>query len=136
MSQNTPQYTQKQLTELLRKVAAESISMDDSGELITYAEKLARVVWQKAVGYTETQYKNGETFEKIHPPAAWAIQMLMDRLEGKVTTVSEEGPERLSAADRVGALCVSTVNNLTEEVAPQPKGPPPIRPKSEDSDDG
>lgn len=136
MGKEKLRYNQKELTAFLRQVASEAETVNDDGDLVTNAEKLARVIWKKALGYVESQNRNGETFEKIHPPTQWAIQLLMERLEGKVANAVEDKEQTVTAADRVGELCVETVNRLTEQVAPAPKGPPPLRPKSEGSDDG
>lgn len=122
-------FSKKQLTEHLMAVAQECETVDDEGNLVTNAEKLARVIWKKAVGYTETLNRGGDTVEKVHPPAAWAIQLLLDRIEGKVTATAEEREERLTAADRVGELAVNTLNRLAATATAPPPGPPPLKPR-------
>jgi len=69
--------------------------------------------------------KPGYPVDKVHDAAAWAIQLLMDRMEGKAATIQPEAEKGISAVERIGELAVETVNRLTEE-AVGPPGPPPL----------
>jgi len=103
----------------------EPSTVTDGGDVVSNAEQLARTIWKKALGYTETRIKAGYPVDKVHDAAAWAIQLLMDRMEGKAATIQPEAEKGISAVERIGELAVETVNRLTEE-AVGPPGPPPL----------
>lgn len=127
-------YSSRELTEFLRKVAQEPCSITDDGDTISNAEHLARVIWKKAQGYTEVVHRGAESVEKVHPAASWAIQLLVERLDGKVATTVEKDENRISAADRVSELATKIVNEMALVHAPSQPGPPPLPRKDSDSD--
>ena len=81
MAKKRARYSTRKLTEHLRELAAEAESINDEGGVITKGEALARMLWAKALGYEETDPKTGVI--EAHKPAAWAIQLLWDRMEGR-----------------------------------------------------
>jgi hypothetical protein len=102
-----------QLTKLIKQIGNELHTVDDEGRSLTKIEVLARLVWDKSLGYTE---KIPETREETrHSPDKFFISMLWDRLEGKVPTVgkeSEEGKSKLS--DKIGEQQKKRLNQLAD----------------------
>jgi hypothetical protein len=100
----------------------------DSGETLTKAQVLARLIWKRALGYTEVECdkKTNEMREVKHPPEVWAIQLVYERLEGKVQQAAPpESSDRPTAAQRVSMLSAERINNLISTAAPA-SGPPPL----------
>lgn len=106
----------------IRDIAEEMTEFikDDDGELrmASKAEALARMVWKRGLGYTETQKDaNGEEIEIIHPPDRTYVAMLFDRMEGRVPQSLTEGEEKLTAAERVSEQGVSRINSVRDKSA-------------------
>ena len=75
----TKEITGKLLTKKLKELALDIIEIDPvADKAVTRAEKLAKVLWDHALGYTEktTENKTGLDVEIKHRPAAWAITFL------------------------------------------------------------
>ena len=102
-----------QLTKLIKQIGSEQHTIDDEGRSLTKIEVLARLVWDKSLGYIEKIPETGE--ETRHSPDKFFISMLWDRLEGKVPTVgkeSEEGKSKLS--DKIGEQQKKRLNQLAD----------------------
>ncbi len=106
--------TGKLLTKKLRELALDIIEIDPGSEKpTTRAEKLARVLWDHALGFIEqTTNKTGEIKEVRHSPAAWAITLLYDRLEGKVAPTSDPGTERPDLGEKLKATSAKRINRI------------------------
>ncbi len=105
--------TTVQLTKLIKQIGNEPHTVDNEGRSLTKIEVLARLVWDKALGYTERDPKTLE--DLIHASDKFFISMLWDRLEGKVPTVgkeSEEGKSKLS--DKIGEQQKKRLNQLAD----------------------
>jgi hypothetical protein len=127
-----PRYSGKELTRHLRELAAEAEGMSESGDVETKARALAALVWKKALGYKANEMR-GEAANRImveveHPPEAWAIQLIWNRLEGKEPQSSTEEGGKISAAEKVGELARDRVNTLATRVVGA-KPPPPKLPR-------
>ena len=110
---NPDKETKKVLAKPLEKLAHEQVDMTPDGEPLTRAQKLARIVWDGALGHEELNKTTGKT-EKI-PPCQWYINLLFDRLEGKtITKVVTKGKDRVPIAERVSALSKVKMNKLAE----------------------
>jgi len=111
-----PRYTGKELTKYLRQLAMEAESVADSGETITKAEALARLLWKKALGYSQMEWRGEadkrQMVEVYHPPESWAIQMIYERLEGKTPQATVDEAGKLTAAERVSELSKTRINAL------------------------
>lgn len=130
-----PRYTGKELTKFLRQLAMEAESSADDGTPQTKAEMLSRLLWKKALGYTAMELR-GEAANRVmaevyHPPESWAIQMIYERLEGKVANAAADEAGKLSAADRVSELARNRINALAGGGLPSEvrKPAPPKLPK-------
>jgi ethanolamine utilization protein EutP (predicted NTPase) len=101
------------LTKALEALSTQAVTQNDDGEIITRAERLAELVWQYALGFTDTDVKTGK--EVVHRPATWAIHLLFDRMEGRVVTkIVTKGKDKVSVADRVSELSKTSINRLAE----------------------
>lgn len=118
MSSPKVKYSARHLTKCLRALAADP-TIDDEGNPTTRAEKLARLLWKKALGGENP--KTGE----FEPPAAWAIQLIYERMEGKAPAALSDDSGKMTVAERVRELAVQRVNSLSEAIAaiPDSKGP-------------
>lgn len=115
----------KQLTNHLRTLAEEMISVTDAGDPITRAQALADLIWKFALGWTE-EYRddNGTLVKKKHPPVAWAMQYLFERTEGRAPVSMPENEGGLKAADKVSDLAKQRVNQRAKAAAGVTSGPP------------
>jgi len=113
----------KLLSKFIREIASEICddpeikAKGEDAVMITKAEKIARYIFKLALGYEETVDvldKGGKKIgikPVIHRPDKWAINIIWDRLEGRVGAadpkssgdkaklsdrVSEQGKKRLS----------------------------------------
>jgi hypothetical protein len=128
-------YNTKELTNHLRELAAEAHDWTEAEGVLTKGEALARLLWRTALGWTEKKVDDEGTEQVVtHAPAAWAIQLVYDRMEGKTPVAVEENEQRLTAAERVSDLAKGRLNALTEQtVGAKPSGPPMHRPKGKPS---
>lgn len=127
-----PKYSGKELTKHLRSLAMEAEGLSPSGDMETKAATLARLIWKKALGYSEVRQTESGPKEMSCPPEAWAIQLVWDRLEGKVASSEPESAGKLTAAERVTDLARSRINGLVSSVVTVPAKPlPPKLPKKD-----
>ena len=105
-------FTRKMLSEALERLACEAEDMTAENEVITKAGKLAEIVWQNALGF-ETAGKDGKVV--VTKPQVWAINLIYDRLEGRVGSTSEPGRERPTAAKKMSAITKTRLNKLAED---------------------
>jgi hypothetical protein len=131
-----PRYSNKELTKHLRTLAMEAHDLTESGEVQTRAEALAKLIWLKALGYKKMEYR-GEASNRIlveveHPPESWCIQLIYERLEGKVPQAAVDDAGKTTAAERVSDLARTRINTLAgAPVTPdgKPLPPKPLPPK-------
>ena len=124
-----PKYDTRALTDKLRELAAEVHNMDPDGTMVTRGEALATLLFNKALGYKERIIDDdGDEAEIVHPPEAWAINLVYDRLEGKTPVAIQEDTGKIKAKDKVGDLAKKQLNALAAASDPaaelKAKGPP------------
>jgi hypothetical protein len=107
----------------LRTIGQEVVETDDQGRSITRAEKLNRVLWQEALGWTEQiRDANGSLRQIVHPANISVAIKLKEQLDGKAAVATEVAPTGPTAAARVRALAVDRLNALaakrTDEQVP------------------
>jgi hypothetical protein len=114
MGSKPKKYSSRQLTEHLRQLAAEAWDWSEEDGVITRGEALARLLWQKALGWTEESVdEEGEVHKTTHKPESWAIQFLYERMEGKTPqAASEDDGRSVRAKDTVRELAQSRLNSL------------------------
>lgn len=123
-------YNSREVTKHLRQLAAEAHDWTEDG-VITKGEALAMLLWKRALGWEEEK-TNAEGISVVvkHEPAAWAIQLVYDRMEGKTPQAITEDETKVRAADRVRELAKSRMNDITAQlVTTTKKGPPRVSPK-------
>lgn len=125
------------LTELIRNLSDEmSDHIDDDGNPLTRAEALALLLWKMSLGYEEVvKDPDGAVRDVKHPPAAWAINLVYDRMEGKVpVSIEDVGAGRLTVAEKVSEVAKSRINTLAAVATDGKKPLPPkvTRPKDGD----
>ncbi len=121
-------WSPKQLTRYLERLAEEAHTVADGGDTISKAEALAKLLWNKALGYREQVLRDGNWTEVSHPPESWAIHLVYDRLEGRVDTsgkgkdTSNEKPVH----EKVAEIAKSRLNDAAERAAGGKTRPPGI----------
>jgi hypothetical protein len=95
------------LSKYLRALALDIETTDDAGDPVTKAAALAALVWKHALGFEQPNPdKKGTT--KV-PPATWAIELLYNRIEGKIPLAVVEDQGR-SLTDKVSDLGKARIN--------------------------
>jgi hypothetical protein len=104
------------LSKYLRALALDVETMDDSGDPITKAQALAKLVWQYALGFEKEDPDNPG--KKTHIPPDWrAIDLLYNRIEGKVNLMPPEETGR-SLTEKISDLGKAKLNSLAKAAAP------------------
>lgn len=123
------------LSEFLAAVGSEAQTVDDEGNPVTNEEAVARLIYRKALGWTETrimedQHGNKAKIEEYHPPENWALQYIYERREGKAPTAPADmdNRQKISAAERVRGLAKDRLNGLARTAGTPKAGPPKYKP--------
>ena len=103
----------KLLTRFLETIAEEETELiidPKTGEdrIATKAEKLARIIWRDALGYTERDIKND--VDVIHAPNQHRMNMIFERMEGRAPVAGEDTKGKITAAERVSELGKSRIS--------------------------
>ena len=100
------------LSKYLRMLALDIETMNEDGDLVTKAEALAGLVWKYALGFEEQDPDNPEK-TLCHRPATWAVDLLYNRIEGKIPLAAiEEGAHSLT--ERVTEMGKAKINALSD----------------------
>jgi hypothetical protein len=110
--------TGRLLTSRLMELATEIAEVTDTGDNCSRVDKLAQEVWKAANGYIETINVKGKAgvFKSVeikHNPQPWAIHLLFDRFEGKISSISEDKLNRPSLGHRITESGTERINNLS-----------------------
>jgi hypothetical protein len=95
------------LTKFIRQIAEEctEVIKDEDNPLearmVSKAEAMARKMWDIALGYTETIVRVDGPIDIVHPPDHKMMTILLDRLEGRAATATEDETLRPTAAQKV-----------------------------------
>ena len=104
----------KFLSQALRALASEAHDIDGS-DTKSRAQCLAEFVWNSALGYkTKVIDKDGNLVDKEIGPQTWAINLVFDRIEGKVPISEDSVLEGTSVASRVEEISKDNINDLAE----------------------
>lgn len=108
------------------RLGAEPIEMD--GEMYTRDEALAMYLWKMALPRTEQvmDQRTGSYSAKTFDPEKWAIELLMDRKEGKSPNAVADDHAGPRVSDKVRDIAANRINALAQKVT---KGPPKFVPK-------
>lgn len=116
-----------QLTQLLRASLREVIDIAPNGEQITRAEHRRNILNKMADGWIEEVRDDQGNLRKIvHPPDKWALQVLMDRTDGKVNLAAPDETRSIKAADKVRDLAKQRLNGMVKTPGAK-AGPPKFR---------
>ncbi len=97
----------KLLSRFIKQIAEEETEFvkDEDGEMrmVSKAEAVARVCWQQALGYTELKVVNPNEppVEIVHPPDMKMMALILDRMEGRAATATEDETLRPSTAKKI-----------------------------------
>lgn len=126
MKKKRPAYTTRQVTQHLREIAAQAHDWSVDDGILTKGECLARLLWRKALGWTEKVVDDeGIKNEFFHKPEAWAIQLVYDRMEGRVAqATTDEEVRSIKVKEEVSELAKSRLNALAIQSTLKAMGPP------------
>lgn len=100
------------LSKYLRALALDIETISPEGDPVTKAAALANLVWKHALGFkSPTDEKHPEKGETATPPAVWAIELLYNRIEGKIPVAVVEESGR-SLTEKVSDLGKAKANSL------------------------
>lgn len=111
------------LSGFIKEIAKEKTEFikDDYNEdrMATKAEALARLIWKKALGFTDTVVKtdkNGvrKTVDVCHEPDRVMIGLLFDRMEGRAPLLVGDRDGKIMIADRVSNEGKNRINSVIE----------------------
>jgi hypothetical protein len=103
------------LSGILRDIAEEKTELGgsvDDPKMVSKAEALARLIWKRGLGWTEQKLVNNELTDIEHQPDRVYVQLLLDRLEGRVAAVEVGGKEKRTISDRVGEQSKKRINKI------------------------
>ena len=104
------------------------------GTVLTRGEALAKLVWDRALGWTEVKIDDtGKESFLYHEPTSWAMQLIWDRIEGKVPMAVTEDDDKPKVKDRVDEMATTRFNDLASRAHDEveelkKKGPPKRKP--------
>jgi hypothetical protein len=102
------------LSKYLRSIALDVETITDDGSPVTKAAALAKLVWQYALGFEQDINPDHPDKGKARvPPAVWAIELLYNRIEGKIPVAVIEDNAR-SLTEKVSDLAKARVNALAK----------------------
>lgn len=120
----------KRLTDELRKLAAEAVTITDDGTPVTREQQLSAMIWKQALGWTEqVRDQDGNLVERVHPPVAWCQQFLFERMEGRAPNAMPDAEGGVRATDKVRDLAKQRLNALVKVPAGKTSTPPVHKPK-------
>lgn len=90
--------------------------------MLTKAEAIARYIFKLALGYEEEIDILDKAGKKIgikpvrHQPDKWAINVIWDRIEGRVGAADlKAGSDKASLADKISGLGAKRVNQIAKQ---------------------
>lgn len=105
------------LSQFIRQIALEKtelIKVGGEDQMASKAEAFARLVWKKALGYTEQKVIDGALTDIIHPPDRVYGGMLWDRMEGRAPLMNPEKGNKRTIADRVSEQGKKRSNKIAQ----------------------
>lgn len=102
------------ISSFIRSVAQEKVA-GDKGQL-TRAEALARLLWDMALGVVKTvDMDTGKILVGYAPPDKHAMDVIMDRMEGRVGTFEDEKKKSESIPDKISRKNKNRINKLSKK---------------------
>lgn len=97
----------KLLSRFIKQIAEEETEFvkDEDGDtrMASKAEAAARMCWKQALGYTEMKVVDpaDPPVEIVHPPDMKMLALILDRMEGRAATATEDETLRPSTAQKI-----------------------------------
>jgi len=102
------------ISSFIRSVAQEKVAGEDT--VITRAEALARLLWDMALGRSKVvDVETGEISTEYSPPDKHAMDIIMDRMEGRVGTFEDEKKKSETITDRISRKNQVRINKLSKK---------------------
>lgn len=130
----------KSLHNWLEDIGQEEIlepTEDKTGAIqaMTKDEKLARSIWQRALGYQETiEHPDGMVSHTTHPPEAKAQQFIIERREGKFADPTKD-IHRPKPLDRIQEKFKNATNKTASQSLNENDDSDPSTNANSDTDD-
>lgn len=107
------------LSQFVRSIALEVTELDKNADgedkMVSKAEALARLMWKRALGYTEIKVGDGGIkTEVIHLPDRTMMAMIFDRMEGRAPLMNPDKKDRRTIADKVSEQGKKRSNKIAE----------------------
>lgn len=106
------------LSQFVRSIALEQTELikvtDGEDRMASKAEALARLMWQRALGYVEQRVEKGALVSTVHPPDKMLMGMIFDRMEGRAPLMNPDKKDRRTIADRVSEQGKKRSNKIAE----------------------
>lgn len=105
------------LSQFIRDIALEKtalVKIDGEDQIVSKAEALARLVWKKALGYTEQIKEDGVLVDHIHVPDRTMIALLWDRMEGRAPLMNPDKKGGRTIADKISEQGKKRINKLAK----------------------
>jgi len=102
------------ISSFIRSVAQEKVAGET--DAITRAEALARLLWDMALGRSKVvDIETGKISTEYISPDKHAMDIIMDRMEGKVGTFEDEKKKSENIPDRVSRKNKARINKLSKK---------------------
>jgi len=118
----------KLLSKFIKEIANETHddpvikAKGEEAVMLTKAEAVARYIWKLALGYEETEDVFDKTGKKIgikpvrHRPDKWAINLIWDRLEGRVGAADlKSSDDKASLAKKISDQGKKRLNQIAKQ---------------------
>jgi len=106
------------LSQFVRDISLEKTELikDANGEdrMASKAEALARMIWQRGLGFTEQKVIDGVLTDIEHAPDRVYVGMLWDRMEGRAPLMNPEKGNKRTIADRITEQGKKRINKLSD----------------------
>lgn len=106
------------LSQFVRSIALEETELvkgvDGEDQMASKAEALARLIWKKALGYTEQKVIDGKLTDIDYPPDRTMMAMVFDRMEGRAPLMNPEKGNKRTIADKVSEQGKRRIKEIAE----------------------
>jgi len=108
------------LSQFIKEIALEKTELvkdaDGEDQMVTKAEALARMIWQRGLGFTEQKVINGELTDVEHQPDRVYVGMLWDRMEGRAPLMNPDKKGGRTIADKVSEQGKKRINAVSKKI--------------------